>query len=178
MTLRDAWIAAGALLLAASCATVPARPLPPRFTGIPQPAGLTYQPDRSLVIESPNAKAAHLVYRGRVGADRVAQAMRATLEASGWRHLSTSSDVGRPIVQAYTRAEDALMVEVTTGLWFTYLTLDVAVRQPAGPVASLGPESLGGAGPARPESAWQKLKDRSVALGRGVRDFFGSLFAD
>ena len=52
--------------LAAGCATGTARPPRSEFEDIAVPRGLTYQPDKSTVIESPAVKAARLVYRGRL----------------------------------------------------------------------------------------------------------------
>ena len=50
------------LLWTAACATTTTMPLR-QFDDIPLPGGLTYQPERSVVIESPTLKAAQLVYR-------------------------------------------------------------------------------------------------------------------
>src|SRR5256885_15052754 len=77
------------LLSPAACATTTAPR--PQFPDIQLPAGLTYQPDRSVVIESPSVKAAQLVYRGRLEPQSLGDAMRARVEADGWRPLSRAS---------------------------------------------------------------------------------------
>jgi hypothetical protein len=53
-------------LLLAACATTPSRPVRSEFADIPVPKGMTYVPDRSTIIETPNVKAARFVYRGRL----------------------------------------------------------------------------------------------------------------
>ena len=54
------------LALTAGCATTSSRPVRSEFEDIPVPKGLSYQPSKSTIIESPTVKAARLVYRGRV----------------------------------------------------------------------------------------------------------------
>src|SRR2546422_8984322 len=71
------------LLSTAACATTTAPR--PQFPDVQLPAGLTYQPDRSVVIEPPSVNAAQLVYRGRLEPQRLGDATRARLEANGWR---------------------------------------------------------------------------------------------
>jgi len=68
------------MLFAAGCATTAARR---QFDDIPLPAGLVYQPQDSIVIESPTVKAAQLVYRGRLEPVTLGEAMRTRVEASG-----------------------------------------------------------------------------------------------
>jgi len=113
------------LCLAVACATAPPRPPRSEFEDIPVPKGLTYQPDMSTVIESPSVKAARLIYRGRLEPESLAQAMRATLEANGWRLVSTTSTSGRGTIQVYEKASNALQVEVYEGWfsWYTYVVL-------------------------------------------------------
>src|SRR5207249_11908630 len=77
------------LLSTAACATTTAPR--PQFPDVQLPAGLTYQPDRSVVIESPSVKAAQLVYRGRPEPQSLGDAMRARPESNGWRRLAATS---------------------------------------------------------------------------------------
>ena len=79
------------LALTAGCATTSSRATRSEFEDIPVPKGLTYQPSKSTVIESPTVKAARLVYRGRLEVESLSVAMRTTLEANGWRHVSSTS---------------------------------------------------------------------------------------
>jgi hypothetical protein len=110
------------MLLTAACSTTAPRR---HFADIPLPSGLTYQPQRSVVIESPTVKAAKLVYRGRLEPTSLSDAMRTQLEASGWRHVSraTSND---GVVQVYEKGGNALEVNVYEGLWFTYLVVSAS----------------------------------------------------
>src|SRR4029453_7716952 len=82
------------VLLTAACATTTSRS---HFDDIPLPTGLTYQPDRSVVIESPNVKAGQFVYRGRLEPDSLADVMRVRVESNGWRAVSrtTTGSAGR-----------------------------------------------------------------------------------
>src|SRR2546429_7672407 len=112
------------LALTAGCTTTSSRPTRSEFEDIPVPRGLTYLPDKSTIIESPTVKAARLVYRGRLEPSSLAVALRATLEANGWRHVSTTS-VERGITQGYEKAGSSLEVLVWEGWWgiFTYVEL-------------------------------------------------------
>src|SRR5215467_15237906 len=89
------------LALTAGCATTSNRSVRSEFEDIPVPSGLTYLPDKSTIIESPTVKAARLVYRGRLEVDSLSVAMRTTLQANGWRHVSTTSAGDHGIVQVY-----------------------------------------------------------------------------
>ena len=79
------------LALTAGCATTSSRPVRSEFEDIPVPKGLSYQPSKSTIIESPTVKAARLVYRGRLEVDSLSVAMRTTLEANAWRHVSSTA---------------------------------------------------------------------------------------
>src|SRR5262249_4589325 len=93
------------------------------FEDIPVPKGLSYQADKSTIIESPTVKAARLVYRGRLEVDSLAAAMRTTLEANGWRHVSSSavSDHGWP--QNCGKAGSPLEVRGLGGWWSPFVEL-------------------------------------------------------
>ena len=113
-----------ALLLLGACATS-TKAVRSEFEDIPVPKGLTYLADSSTIIESPTVKAARLVYRGRLEPTSLAAAWRATLEANGWRHVSTTSVENRGITQVYEKAGSSLEVRVWEG-WlriFTYVEL-------------------------------------------------------
>jgi len=88
------------------------------------PKGLTYQADKSTVIESPTVKAARLVYRGRrLEVDSLSAAMRTTLEANGWRRISTTFAGDHGITQVYEKSGNPLEVRLIEGWWFTYVEL-------------------------------------------------------
>ena len=119
------------LALTAGCATTSSRPARSEFEDIPVPKGLTYQPSKSTVIESPSVKAARLVYRGRLEVDSLSVAMRTTLEANGWRSVSSTSTADHGITQVYEKAGNPLEVRMTDDWWYTYLEMTISrTRQP------------------------------------------------
>jgi len=93
------------------------------------PNGLTYLPSKSTIIESPTVKAARLVYRGRVEVDSLSVAMRTTLEANGWRHISSTSAADHGIAQVYEKSGNPLEVRLIDGWWFTYVELTTSRAQ-------------------------------------------------
>src|SRR5499425_1709833 len=113
------------LALTAGCATTSNRAARSEFEDIPVPKGLSYQPSKSTIIESPTVKAARLVYRGRLEPDSLGVAMRSTLEANGWRHVSSTTTSPGGITQVYEKAGNSLEVHIWEGFlqWFTYVEL-------------------------------------------------------
>lgn len=110
-------------VLLAACASGPPRPVRSEFEDIPVPKGLTYEPDRSTIIESPQVKAARLVYRGRIEIESLAAAMRTTLESNGWRNVSSTTTARHGTTQVYEKAGNSLQVLLWEGLWYTYVEL-------------------------------------------------------
>src|SRR2546428_1344663 len=108
------------LALTAGCATTSSRATRSEFEDIPVPKGLTYQPSKSTVIESPTVKAARLVYRGRLEVESLSVAMRTTLEANGWRHVSSTSAAEHGITPAYEKAGSPLDGRLLHRWWVTY----------------------------------------------------------
>jgi hypothetical protein len=117
------------LALTAGCATTSSRATRSEFEDIPVPKGLTYQPSKSTVIESPTVKAARLVYRGRLEVESLSVAMRTTLEANGWRHVSSTSAAEHGITQVYEKSGSSLEVRVLDGWWFTFVELTASRAQ-------------------------------------------------
>lgn len=107
-------------LLVAACASGPPRPVRSEFEDIPVPKGLAYQQDESTVIETPNLKAGRHVYRGRLELDSLTTAIRSTLEANGWRHVSSTKSSQHGTTQVYEKEGDSLQVLLWEGWWFTY----------------------------------------------------------
>ena len=122
MNLRQlsATLALGTLLTA--CASNPARAVRSEFEDIPVPRGLTYQADDSTIIETPSVKAVRQVYRGRLELDSLATAIRTTLEANGWRHVSSTPMRAsqQAMTQVYEKGGDSLKVQLWEGLWHWY----------------------------------------------------------
>ena len=116
---------AGALLVVilAGCATFAPKAARNEFEDIPVPKGLAYVESDSTIIESPAVKAAKLVYRGRVEVVSLGNAMRSTLEANGWRHVSTAMAGDKGTTQVYDKPGHALQVRVWEGWYYTYVEL-------------------------------------------------------
>jgi len=117
------------LALTAGCATTSARSTRSEFEDIPVPKGLTYQPSKSTIIESPTVKAARLVYRGRLEVESLSVAMRTTLEANGWRHVSSTSAAEHGVTQVYEKSGSSLEVRLLDGWWFTFVELTASRAQ-------------------------------------------------
>ena len=120
MTLRSLSTALAVSLLLTACASNPPRPVRSEFEDIPVPKGLAYQQDESTVIETPTLKAGRHVYRGRLELDSLTTAIRSTLEANGWRHVSSTKSAQHGTTQVYEKEGDSLQVLLWEGLWFTY----------------------------------------------------------
>jgi hypothetical protein len=120
MTLRKLSAVLAVSLLLTACASNPPRPVRSEFEDIPVPKGLAYQQDESTVIETPNVKAGRHIYRGRLELDSLTTAIRSTLEANGWRHVSSTKSSQHGTTQVYEKDGDSLQVQLWEGLWFTY----------------------------------------------------------
>ena len=111
------------LAFAAGCASAPPKQVRSEFEDIPVPKGLSYQADKSTIIESPTVKAARLVYRGRLEVDSLSTAMRTTLESTGWRHVSSTAVSDHGVTQIYEKAGSSLEVRLVDGWWYTHVEL-------------------------------------------------------
>jgi hypothetical protein len=120
MTWRNLSSALAVSLLLTACASNPSRPVRSEFEDIPVPKGLSYDMDKSTVIETPTLKAGRHVYRGRLELDSLATAIRTTMEANGWRHVSSTKTSKHGTTQVYEKEGDALQVQLWEGLWYTY----------------------------------------------------------
>jgi hypothetical protein len=120
MTARHLTATLAVSLLLTACASNPPRPVRSEFEDIPVPKGLTYQQDESTVIETPNVKAGRHIYRGRIELESLTTAIRSTLEANGWRHVSSTKSAQHGTTQVYEKDGDSLQVQLWEGLWYTY----------------------------------------------------------
>jgi len=120
MTLRKLAPALAVSVMLTACASTPPRAVRSEFEDIPVPKGLAYQQEESTVIETPNVKAGRHVYRGRLELDSLTTAIRNTLEANGWRHVSSTKSAQHGTTQVYEKGGDSLQVLLWEGLWFTY----------------------------------------------------------
>ena len=105
-----------------ACASSPPQGQRSEFEDIPVPKGLELDWSRSTVIESPTIKAARLFYKGRITPDCLAVAYRSTLEANGWRHVSTTT-TDRGTTQVYEKAGSSLQVLIYEGWYYTWVEL-------------------------------------------------------
>src|SRR5216117_2966498 len=112
-------VAAAALALAA-CASNPPRIVKSQFEDIPVSKGMTYLSSESMAIETPTVQAAREVYRGRIELESLSAATRATLEANGWRHISTSKTAQHGISQVYEKQGSSLQVLLWESCIYTY----------------------------------------------------------
>jgi hypothetical protein len=181
------------MLLATGCAstTVARR----QFEDVNVPAGLTYQASDSVVIESPTAKAAQLVYRGRLEPTTLGEAMRARLEATGWRPVSRITTSKDGIRQVFEKEGNALEVHIYEGFWYTYLAISASQTLTPAPVqigsdtppaaVATGVEEPKAAGPAKASADFDSgtvIQSQPVtpksdpSFTQRVRDFFTNLF--
>ena len=118
----------------AACASSPPKQARSEFEDIPVPSGLTLDWNKSTVIESPSLKAARLVYKGRIQPDSLGVLYRTTLEANGWRHLSSTTASDKGITQVYDKAGSSLQVTVYES-WF-YTWVEMAATRLIGPAGT------------------------------------------
>ena len=118
-----------------ACASSPPRPQRSEFEDIPVPKGLALDPDKSTIIESPSVKAARLFYKGRIEPESLGTAFRTTLEANGWRHLSSTLSSGKGTTQLYEKTGSSLQVLIYEGVYYTWVEMS-ATRVVAAPAAS------------------------------------------
>ena len=111
---------AAAVLVLTACASNPPRPVKSQFEDIPVAKGMSYVSGESMAIETPTVQAAREVYRGRIEVESLASATRATLEANGWRHVSTTKTAQHGINQIYEKGGTSLQVLLWEGLIYTY----------------------------------------------------------
>jgi hypothetical protein len=109
------------VLFLTACASSPPQPPHSEFEDIPVPKGLTLDLNKSTVIESPSVKAARLLYKGRLEPESLAVAFRTTLEANGWRHLSSMTSADKGITQVYDKGGNSLQVSIYEGIYYTWV---------------------------------------------------------
>jgi len=111
------------ILTVTACASSPPRAQRSEFEDIPVPKGLVLDWNRSTIIESPTVKAARLLYRGRLTPDSLAVALRTTLEANGWRHVSSTTTPREGTIQVYEKADRSLQLRIYEGWYYTWVEL-------------------------------------------------------
>jgi hypothetical protein len=121
--MRRVTVLAIALVVLAGCASSPPRPQRSEFEDVPVPKGLTLDSSKSTIIESPSVKAARLFYKGRLEPDSLATAFRTTLEANGWKQLSSTLSSGKGTTQIYEKAGSSLQVLIYEGMYYTWVEM-------------------------------------------------------
>ena len=132
--MRHSSLVLGIMLTLTACASSPPQPPRSEFEDIPVPKGLTLDWNKSTVIESPTLKAARLVYKGRVEPDSLGLLFRTTLEANGWRHLTTTTGSDKGTTQVYDKSGNSLQVLIYEGLYYTWV--EVSATRVVGPATS------------------------------------------
>ncbi len=110
------------MLALASCSASSGAPRTQRseFEDVPVPAGLTLDNSRTTIIESPSVKAARLFYKSRIKPDSLAVAYRTSLEANGWRHVSSTTSANNGTVQVYEKPDSSLQVMIYESWYYTW----------------------------------------------------------
>lgn len=103
------------------CASTPPRPVQSGFEDIPVPKGLEFKVAKSTIIESQSVKAARQVYAGRIEPESLGTAFRTTLEANGWRHITSTSAPGKGMTQVYEKGGNSIQVLIYEGWWTTWV---------------------------------------------------------
>ncbi|MEX2223479.1 MAG: hypothetical protein WEG40_16950 [Candidatus Rokuibacteriota bacterium] len=123
------------MLILTSCASSgPSRAQRSEFEDVPVPAGLTLDASRTTIIESPTVKAARLFYKSRIRPESLAVAYRTSLEANGWRHVSSTTSASKGTTQVYEKQDSALQILIYEGWYYTWTevsTTRIVGRPPA-----------------------------------------------
>src|SRR4029453_14328976 len=101
--MRRLLVLSATVLTLTACASTPPRVQRSEFEDIPVPKGLAGDLNTPPTIEWPNVKAARLFYKGRIEPDSLAVAFRSTLEANGWKHLSSTTASDKGTTQVYEK---------------------------------------------------------------------------
>ena len=117
------------VLALTACASAPPRSPHSEFEDIPVPKGLTLDLNKSTIIESPAVKAARLFYKGRLEPESLAVAFRTTLEANGWRNLSSTTSASKGTTQVYEKSGNSLQVMIYEGIFSYYTWVEVSATR-------------------------------------------------
>jgi len=121
--MRRFLILSATVLALTACATSTPRAQRSEFEDIPVPKGLAVDLNRSTIIESPTVKAARLFYKGRVEPESLGVAFRTTLEANGWKHLSSTTASDKGTTQVYEKSGSTLQVLIYESWYYTWVEM-------------------------------------------------------
>src|SRR4029450_474327 len=110
------------VLAVTSCSASSGAPRTQRseFEDVPVPAGLTLDNSRTTIIESPTVKAARLFYQSRTQPDSPPVASRPSLEANGWRHVSSTTSANNGTIQVYEKPDSSLQIMIYESWYYTW----------------------------------------------------------
>jgi hypothetical protein len=148
LPMRRLLILSVAVLALSACASSP-RVQRSEFEDIPVPKGLSVDMEKSTIIESPSVKAARIFYKGRLEPESLATAFRTTLEANGWRHLSSTMASGKGTTQVYDKPGNSLQIVIYEGIYYTWVELS-ATKVVSGALAAPGAAPIPTATPVPP----------------------------
>jgi len=111
------------VLALTACASTPPKVQRSEFEDIPVPKGLAVDLNRSTIIESPSVKAARIFYKGRIEPDSLSVAFRTTLEANGWKHLSSTTSSDKGTTQVYEKQGSSLQVLIYESWYYTWVEM-------------------------------------------------------
>ncbi len=121
--MRRFLVLSATVLALTACATSTPRVQRSEFEDIPVPKGLAVDLNRSTIIESPTVKAARLFYKGRVEPESLGVAFRTTLEANGWKHLSSTTASDKGTTQVYEKSGSTLQVLIYESWYYTWVEM-------------------------------------------------------
>lgn len=119
--MRRLFVLSLTIMALTACVSSPPRQQRSEFEDIPVPKGLEVDLNKSTIIESPTVKAARLFYKGRVEPESLGVAFRTTLEANGWRHLSSTTAADKGTTQVYEKAGASLHVLIYESWYYTWV---------------------------------------------------------
>ena len=119
-------IACTLALILTSCASSSApRVQRSEFEDVPVPAGLSLDASRTTIIESPTVKAARLLYKSRLTPASLAVAYRTSLEANGWRHVSSTTSADKGTTQVFEKPDSSMQVLIYEGWYYTWTEVSI-----------------------------------------------------
>lgn len=120
------------VLALTSCSSTPRAPRS-EFEDVPVPVGLTLDHSRTTIIESPTVKAARLFYKSRLTPESLGTAFRTSLEANGWRHVSSTTSASKGTTQVYEKQDSSLQILIYESWYYTWTELSITriVGRPA-----------------------------------------------
>ena len=154
------------VLALTACASTPPKVQRSEFEDIPVPKGLAVDLNRSTIIESPSVKAARIFYKGRIEPDSLSVAFRTTLEANGWKHLSSTTASDKGTTQVYEKSGSSLQVLIYESWYYTWVEMSATRMVQASAQLKQEFRRHGGGARSGAPPAPSAALDQGVRLGR------------